>query len=434
MNPLSESTGWASRGIWKNPNTSPNSVSPIHTRNNFLYTLDDGNSSLYPIRHSISQGTSTIPSRTMPPGPVESPTSSLRYNTAVGALTGEERGSSGTYYALGASQLGPDASALNRRKSADPNFLGPVHNRPGTFSGRQPETNTSTLGGQFGEPASYSFSKGVHPNSDHRRPSISNAPVSLASETARGQTLSISNDSTHADLNEAFGRTLRLEDTAESLNGYASNGYSNSASHQFQFNPSSQSWQHEINNGSRNFSHGTQQETWNEAPHASYSNAKRGSMERNSPAGTSYRPHLNSPRNLSGTPNQRTSNSWNQPMPRNSIVPQDLERQQQGSQYPQQPPGFYQPYFNSHLPQFPTPYDQYTQQVPSYRHQVPANGYGAPLNYLGLPLQTGRDKDPVQSARSPLLDEFRALTKTNRRYELKVSGIYAESSCIVANN
>ncbi|KAI1429363.1 ARM repeat-containing protein [Xylaria sp. FL1777] len=414
LNPLSEPAGWASRGIWKHTNTSPNNVSPVHTKNNFSYTLSDASHGLYNVRHSISQGASVIPNRTMPPGPVESPTSSSRYIPVVGTLAGDERGSSGIYYTQGGSQLGLDAAAIHRRKSADPGFLGAVHSRSGTFSGRQPETSTSTLAGQLREPASYSFSKGVHTNSEQRRPSSSNVPVTMSSETTRGQVLNLSNDNAHAEFNEAFGRGLTLEDTTESLNGYTSNGY-NSTSHQFQPNPSSQSWQHEINNNSRNFSHGAQQETWNDAPHASYPNAKRGSVERSSPAGSSYRTHLNSPRNLSGTPNQRTSNSWNQPVPRNPIVSQDLDRQQQGAQYPQQSSGFYQPYF----PQYPTSYEHYTQHVPNYRPQVPANGYGVPLNYIGLPLQTNRDKAPVQSARSPLLDEFRAQTKANRRYELK---------------
>ncbi|KAI0429196.1 ARM repeat-containing protein [Xylaria sp. FL1042] len=419
LNTLSERTGWASREIWRNTNTSPNNTSQLISdmikNHDFVYSLGDGHRAAYNVRHSVSQAPSTIPSRTMPPGPVESPTSS-RYNTAIGTLAGEERGSSATYYTQGGSQLSLDTTAAsNRRRSVDPTYQSPAPNRPGTFSGRQPETNASTLTGQFLEPATYSFSKGVHTGSEHRRPSTTNAHISMTPDTTRGQALNLSNDSTHTDLNEDFSRALTLENPAESLNGYMSNGYS-AASHQIQLNPASQSWQHEMNNNLRTFNHGIQPETWNEAPHSSYSSAKRGSVERNSPAGSSYRPYVNSPRNLSGTPNSRTSSSWNQPAVRNPTVSQDVERQQQGSQYSHPPPGFY-PY--PHLPQYPTPYDQYPQQAPNYRHQVTANGYAVPLNCIGLPLQPTRDREPAPSPRSQLLEEFRAHSKANRRYELR---------------
>ncbi|TGJ78323.1 hypothetical protein E0Z10_g10445 [Xylaria hypoxylon] len=419
LNTLSEPTVWTSGGFWNRKNANPNNVSPTHTKNNFPYVFHESNEgpSMYTVRQSIGQGTAALPSRTMPPGPVESPTSS-RYNTAVGMVREEMESLGSMYYTQGSPQLNID-TALNRRPSADLASRGVRHGQPGAFSSRQPETNTSTLA-SFREPA-YLYPKGAHARSEHQRPSISNASVSLASEAARGQAPPFSNDGTHADLNEVFGRGLTLEDTTESLNGYSSNGYSNSTIQPFQPNlqpnTTSQPWQHEIGNGSRNFGHGTQQENWADAPHASYSNAKRGSVERNSPAGSSYRPHLNSPRNLSGTPNLRTD-VWNRPVQRNSIVPQDLDRQQLGSQYPQQPPGFFQPYLGSQTAAPFTGYDQYAQ-VPGYRTQVPAPGYGMQVNYMGVPPQPSRDKDPVQRTRSQLLEEFRALSKANRRYELK---------------
>ncbi|KAI0417335.1 ARM repeat-containing protein [Xylaria grammica] len=419
LNSLAEPTAWNSR-VWTPANTTPNNVSPTHTKNNFTYVYNESkeNPSMYTARQSISQGTS-LSSRTMPPGPVDSPTS-LRYNAVVGGMVNEERGSSGYYYLQNTSQLNSDAAALNRRNSTDPGFLGTGHNRPGAFSSRQPETNASTLASQFPESALI-YPKGAHSNSEHQRPSISNASVSMASETTRGQAFTFSNDSAHTDFNEAFRRGMSLEDTMDSLNGYASNGYSNSAVQPFQPNPqpnpNSQPWQYEINNGSRNFSHGNQQDAWVDAPHTSYSNARRGSVERSSPAGSSYRPQLNSPRNLSGTPNIRTD-AWNRPIQRNPIVPQDLDRQQGGSQNPHQSPGCFTPYYGSQIPQYSASYDQYTQ-VPGYRHQVPAPGYGMQMNYISLALPPGRDKDPAQGTRSQLLEEFRTQSKANRRFDLK---------------
>ncbi|KAI1350459.1 ARM repeat-containing protein [Xylaria sp. FL0043] len=417
---LPERTPWPSREIWRNTSTSPNNTSQLmsemkkQNEYDFTYTLSDGQRTAYAVRHSISQAPSMIPSRTMPPGPVESPTSS-RYNAAIGTPASEERASPATYYPQDGSQLSLDATtASNRRRSVDPTYQPPASNRPGTFSGRQPEANASTLGNQFLERAPYSFARGVHTSSEHRRPSNTNAHVSMTSDATRGQALNLTNDSTHTDLNDDFNRALTLDSTTESFNGYMSNGYS-TANHQIQLNPTSQSWQHDINSGSRNFNHGSQAETWNEAPHSSYSGAKRGSTERNSPAGSLYRPYGNSPRNLSGTPNPRASSSWNQPVVRNPTVSQDLDRQHQ-SQYSQPPPGFY-PY--THLAQYPTPYDQYTQQAPNYRHHVTANGYAVPLNCISLPLQANRDREPAQSPRSQLLEEFRAQSKANRRYELR---------------
>ncbi|KAI0971155.1 ARM repeat-containing protein [Xylaria arbuscula] len=398
-------TGW---GIWSNTNTSPNNASPVHTKSSFSYTVGDGSHGFHAGRNSITHATSGISSRTVPPGPVENHTS-LRH-TAIG----EERNTSGTYYTPGGSQYPSDVGASSRRKSAEPNLL-TVHNRSSTFSNRQPEIDTSTLPPHYRGPT-HSFSKGLQSNSEQRHPSISNASVSMTSEAARGQALNLTNNGTYADLNDSF-RALGLEDTSESMNGYISNGYS-SPSQQYQLDPTSQSWHHDFPSGSRNFSQGVTQETWDEVPHSSYSNTKRGSMERNSPAGSSYRPQLNSPRNMSGTPNSRATNAWNPPVPRNPLVSQEMNRQQPGVQYPNQPPAFYPPYYNSH-PQYATSYDQYLQQTPNYRHQVPNYGFGMPLNSLGLPLQTSRGKDTAQGVRSPLLDEFRAQPKPNRRYELK---------------
>lgn len=412
---LSEPGPWAARGVWGPSTSSPNDVSPPRTRNSHSFNFNESNtnSNLYGVRHSISQGTA-VHNINASTGSVESANSNLRYNAAVGGLGGEERMSSGMYGAPGSSQLSPDASGANRRNSADPSFLGVGNTRPGAFSGRQPEANTSTITGQLRDSRGYPFSKGVH--SKPQRPSVSNISVSLAPETTRAQALAFSNETTQTNLSESLGRALTLEDTNESLNGYASNGYI-PAGQPFQPNPSSQPWQNQTSNGARNFAYGIQQDTWTDPPPASYTGAKRGSLERNFPAGSSYRPHMSSPRNLSATPNPRNVHVP-QPLPRNSTSPQDLNRQQQGPQYPIQPHGFYPPYFNSHVSQFPTPYDDYAQ-VPNFRSQIPATGYGGQVNYIGVALRTSRDKDSSQGARSQLLEEFRSLNKANRRYELK---------------
>ncbi|KAI1128066.1 ARM repeat-containing protein [Nemania abortiva] len=415
LNGFSESGPWNSRAVWGPTNTSPNNTSPPHTKSSFSYPFSsesNNNSALYNLNKTASQSAG-LGNIMRPNGSGGSPTS-LRYNPAVGGPTGEERAGSGIYGAPGASQLGSDAPGSNRRNSTDPNFSGVSHNRIRPFS-RQPEASASAMASQYGEPRQYSFSQGSHAQQQHQRPSVSNASVSLAAEPTRGQALPFS-EAVQTNLSESLGRGLKLEDTTESVNGYVSNGYNNPAGHPFQLNPSSQSWQQEINNGTRGFGYNTQQDGWTEPPPASYSGAKRGSIERSSPAASSYRPHLNSPRNLSGIPNPRVD-LLPRSAQRNSNMSPDLDRQQQGFQYPPiQPPGFFPaPHFNSHLTQYYEPY----AQVPNYRHQIPTNGYGSQMNYVGVALRSNRDKDPSQGARSLLLEEFRSLNKSNRRYELK---------------
>ncbi|KAJ8131029.1 hypothetical protein O1611_g2596 [Lasiodiplodia mahajangana] len=410
LNGFSESGSWP-RAVWGQTNTSPNNPSPPHTKNSFSYNFtENSHATLHNLR-TTSQA-SGLGNIMRPAGPGGSPTS-LRYNAAVGAPTGEERGVPGMYGAPGASQLSSDAPGSNRRNSTDPNFSGVGHNRIGGFPSRRPETNASTMPGQYGEPRQYSFSQGSHSQPQHQRPSVSNASVSLAPETTRGQALPFSSESVPTNLSESLNRSLKLEDTAESLNGYMSNGYNNPPSQPFQLNPSSQSWQQEMNNGTRGFSYATPQDSWTEQPPASYPGAKRGSIERSSPAANSYRHHLNSPRNPSGTPNLRIDH-LSRPTPRNPNMSPDVDRQQQGFQYPMQPPGFFSAtQYASHHQQY---YEQYAQ-VPNYRGQM-QNGYGGQVNY-GNVVRVNRDKDPSQGARSLLLEEFRSLNKSNRRYELK---------------
>ncbi|KAI0527894.1 ARM repeat-containing protein [Xylaria bambusicola] len=429
IQPISEKTTWGSK-----PWQVTNNMTPTSTRNNLSNTFNDGNNNhdLYPARHSISQGTS-IPSRSfMPPGPVESPPSS-RFKASGNTLPSEERPSEMFF---GPTAHFSDAS-LGRRKSADPGSLGVGYNRTGTLSGRQHEANPLTLGSQFGDPTSYSLSKALQSNSEHRRPSFPQttlAPPSLSSETSRSQTLNFSNDPVHAELNDAFSRGLKIEDASESLNNFQRNG-----DYQFPSNHNAQTWQHDTTNGSTNSDLRPYQDGWNGDAAAAwrhypglrhrttpevwadptYLERKPGSVERASPAGSSHRPNINSSRNLSGTPSSR-NNSWNQSVPRNPNLPQDIERQLQGSQYPHQPSGYQQYFMDPYLAPYTSPFDHFAQQASTYRQPAAAGGYGLPMNYHpNFGLQTSRNKDPAQNARSQRLEEFRASLKTSKRWELK---------------
>ncbi|KAI0399236.1 ARM repeat-containing protein [Xylaria palmicola] len=389
---------------WQQANTSPNTISPPNVRNSVSLQAQEGPR----MRSSMSQGASSRPSRTVAPGPVESPTSSMMYNTTVTGLNGEERPVSGSYAARDIPRHDLDVSGLNRRNSADPGLLSVTHNQPADFSGQEPRIDS--LLGEIGE------HNRRYQGLQHQRPSISNASVSLASDTPRGQAINFIMGGTHAEVDEVSNRTRRLDIANDYLNGHVSDGYSNAAGNSLQLHPSPQPLQHEMSNGARHFGNGThqevwtQQEVWTAAPRTSYS--RRRPAERSSPAGSSYRHNHNSPGNFSGTPHSR-DDPWNRPISRNGNIPQDLERQQQSFQYSHATPGF----VPSYPVTFPSPYDQYTQ-IPNYRHQVPVSSYGTQPNYIGDAVRPNRGRDLIQGARSPFLEEFRLCHRT-RHYELR---------------
>ncbi|KAI1821798.1 ARM repeat-containing protein [Xylaria intraflava] len=413
----SGSVPWGS-GLLNPARPNPNSVSPTRNGSNILYHLHENGNSVtpFPVRQSLSQGRPSLQNRTVPPGPVDNAGFATQYRTAVGGMVGEERGSSRLYLTSGASShLSSDNSRIHRRNSADPSYLGVGQSRPGAFAGRQSETIASSLASPYGETAPYPFFNGGHPRPQNQRPSISGVSPTLPPETTRGQGLQYPH--TPIDISESLGRRLTLDDTAESSNGYVSNRHTNLAK-SFQSNSNSQTWQEEISNGVRSFSHGTQQDAWAEASQTYYSSARRASVERSSPVGSLYRQQI-SPRNMSGTPNSRID-PWNRSVPRNpTTMSHDLDRQQQGTQYPQQPAAHFGPYSNPSLHQFPTTYEQYSHPIQNYSTQVPVTGYTMHLNYTEVPVRTGRSRDPAQGARSKLLEEFRNRHKTGRHFELK---------------
>lgn len=344
----------------------------------------------------------------MPPAPIDSPTSS-RYTAVVGGPTGDERG---LYGAPGPSQLGVGVSEMNRRHSTDHNL--PVgHNRPGAFAGRHAETNLASITTQFGESTAYPYSNEAHGRS--QRPSISSASVSLAPETTRAQQVSFSNDGMHTDLSEPFSRAMNL--TAGSPNGYMNHGYNGPMNPPFQPSPASRPWQQPLSNGTRNLGRGTQQEAWPDSSHVSYPSAKRGSMERVSPAGSSNHPNFASPRNISGTANPRPD-PWNRPAPRAHHMSQDLDRRQDGPQYTQAPAEFYPPFTNPQYSEFIPSYEPYTHS-PNYRASMPSAPYGTQINVMGANFRPNGVRDVIPGTRSMLLDQFRSVNKSNKRYELQ---------------
>ncbi|KAI1501005.1 armadillo-type protein [Biscogniauxia marginata] len=430
LNPLSEAVPWAPRGgIWNQPASSsqgpsnPGSASPTRMRDSFQHNYSDmtNSSSIFQPRPSGSHNASNLQNRTVPPGPADSSTSSFRYTPGFADPASEEKNNPGLYNTLGGPQLGLDSSSLYRRNSADPSFLNLAPNRPGNLSTRQTDTETSTASGRYGEGSQYPFNKiSGHPKSHSQRASIPNPSVTLPSEAGRSNTFGFAPaDTSGHGLDDSFNRALNLDDNSEPAT-FGNNAYPNPASQPFQFNPGSQPWQQDLGGNTRGFGQGVQQDSWAEPLITPHYGPKRGSVERGSPGGgSSYRPNLNSPRGLTGTPNP-----WSRPGSRDPRVAlQELDRQQHNSQFLPQQTGYYPPpYYNSSLSQFTTPYEQFVQS-PNFRPQMQVPAYGvSPLGFMAgitVPVRPSRDQDPGKGVRSMLLEEFRGNAKSNKRYELK---------------
>ncbi|KAI1457763.1 ARM repeat-containing protein [Annulohypoxylon moriforme] len=428
LNTNSQAAPWVSRGgIWNQPgnthqSSSSGSTSPTRTRDGYQHNFPEApnNSQLYHLRQPVGQNGSAAANRTVAPGPSDLSTSSFKYPGGFGDAVGDERSGSGLY-----APNDLETSGIYRRNSNDPTYSNLGHSRQNTLTSRQADSDVQTPSHRYDNGTHFPFTKLSKPQQT-QRPSISGASVTLPSEPGRPNAFTSfgSVDASSHDLEETFSRALALEDSSDTItNGYATNGHFNPNSQPFQFNPGSQPWQHDLGNSNARAFGQNMQESWADPLPTSLYAARRGPGERGSPAGSSYRASVNSPRTYSGTPNPR-ADPWSRPGSRDPRLLPDLDRAQHGSQYlQQQQSGFYpQAYYNAGLSQFSTPYDQYVQN-PSLRSQVQLPGYGLPMNYpmpgLPVPIRPSRDQDPGKGVRSVLLEEFRGNAKSNKRYELK---------------
>ncbi|KAI0377839.1 ARM repeat-containing protein [Hypomontagnella monticulosa] len=423
----SHSQTWGSRGgIWNQSNahqtSSSGGTSPTRTRDGYQHNFPEvpSDSRLFQLRSSAVQNGSVSASRTLPPGPLDPSTSAFKYPGSFGDSVGEERSNSNIYASNNNSQLDLEASSLYRRNSNDPAFLNIGHGRQGTLGPRQSEPDIQAPSHRYSDNSQYPFTKlGSHPK-PAQRPSISGATVTLPSDSGRSNSFFGTTEASGHDLEDTF-KGLTFDDNAESVAAtYASDGHFIPTSQPFQFNPGSQPWQHDLGSNSRTIGQ-TMQETWTDPLAPSFYTARRGPGERSSPAGSSYRPSVSSPRAFAGTPNPR-ADPWSRPGSRDPRMLQELDRASHGSQYLQQQSSFYpQTYYNTNLSQFSTPYEQYVQN-PNFRSQMQLQGYNLPMNYipgLQVPVRPSRDQDPGKGVRSVLLEEFRGNAKSTKRYELK---------------
>ncbi|TLS31586.1 hypothetical protein PpBr36_03357 [Pyricularia pennisetigena] len=234
------------------------------------------------------------------------------------------------------------------------------------------------------------------------------------------------------DLHETFKRSVTINDASDT----ATSNFQSARS--FQFNPGSQPWD---SNGVTAFKPGHNgfsiPEAHQEGIMSDYSNGKRGSIpDRNSP-GLNMRTNLASPRHMSEA--SIISNGWGS-RPASRDPRNGLENERRGSTNSyissthshaihlpgQQQPAFYppHPYYAQTIPSaYPTQlYDQYGN---GFRAPVPFPQFGlpySPYGHTGLPMHPPhglKSQDPISGGRSRLLDEFRATSKSAKKYELK---------------
>jgi len=244
--------------------------------------------------------------------------------------------------------------------------------------------------------------------SHSQRPSISS--FSQAGRIFNGLTQQIDRD----EMQAKFSNPALVDGPVSVANGLANLSFGSGPS-QSQFNPLSQPW-------------GASGQAFPaEYPKEMYTNAigfeKRGSIaERDSPAGSTYRPGLSSPRSYNGTPLQ-PSDAWSRPASRDPRNGPEIDRRGHPHPFmPQPSAGFYSgpywhPGFGPYNPQFP--YDPYSA---NFRPPVLSHGYGMPYmpGAPGMPpTRPAKDHDPVRGLRSQVLDDFKSTNKSNKRYELK---------------
>lgn len=409
LNPSSEAVPWSSQGvIWNSsapsahkPSASGN-VSPTRIRD----MHDMANNSQFFARPSLGgQNGSAFTSRQKPTGNMDGTAPSTKYPT-YGDSTADAAEPSGLYG-------GMNTSSVYRRNSSESPYAPFNAHRQGSIT-RQSEAESNLAPSHFGD---YSFKPNTagHGPFHNQRPSIPNHSISFPTEGSnRSRMPAFNSEVSDKKFNDALQQLSLEETSAPSLNGYVTNGITNPASQPFQFNPNSSPWSFDPMSGPRGYG---LPDNFMDPSSGTYYNPKK-ALGGGSPAGSVFRPNLNSPRTFGSTPNPRAE-PWSKPNTRDPRALHEVDRQPHVSpQYlPQQPSPYYSSqYYNPDMSQYSNPYDQFSQN-PHFRPGVQLYPYvPAPVH---VPIRPSKDVDPGKGVRSVLLEEFRGNGKS-KRYELKV--------------
>ncbi|KAH9900399.1 armadillo-type protein [Xylariomycetidae sp. FL2044] len=398
---------WSTGYLWNQPPRSSRNasnsggVSPTRTRDSFQNNFPDGPSvsNVFPSRSSLNQNGATFPTRAAPPGSLDPSTPSFKNVQSTGESLVDERGNSGLFRSLGSSQFGLDVSNINRRSSTDPSYLN-LPNRQGSLTGpAEAETPALALSGHYPEATNFFPTMQTHPRPNAARASVSKPAVTPS-----------------PDLDETFNRGFNRGFGLLDISGPGARFY---GSQPIPFNPGSQPWEPASTNTRNSFASGLGQDTWDDPVTTAHHGPKRGSMEGISPGGSSHPTDLHSPRAFNGTPNPRAG-PLSRPGSRGPRMLTENERPQ-GAQFIQQQSGFLQAsYMPPHVQQFTNPCGHQFVPAQRFRSHVPVNGYD--MNFvpgITIPMRPSRDQDPGKGVRSMLLEEFRANTKSTKKFELR---------------
>ncbi|KAK0630714.1 armadillo-type protein [Bombardia bombarda] len=283
-------------------------------------------------------------------------------------------------------------------------------------SANHSETDLHTSGTSYGELPYGELPYGELPYGGQRalhsqRPSMTGPSLSYPNQAKRAYNHGVGQQTDSEELQDVMARKLDLGDAPSGpSNGLSGMPFGN-ASQPFQFNPVSQPWDGQ--------GHGPVYPT---APGYEKPNSIAG---RASPAGSTYRPGLNSPKSYTGTP-QPNPDLWSRPTSRgHRVAAADHDRRSSGQQFLQQQQQQQQYYTNYNYPAYQHqqyPAHLYDAYGPNPRQSVPPSTYAMPMNPFlgasGLPMRMSKDKDPANGVRSPLMEDFRMNNKS-RRWELR---------------
>lgn len=283
---------------------------------------------------------------------------------------------------------GPSYS-MDMRTSRD-SYLGAV-GAPSRDSSIPPSRQSdvdSHQANKFGETTLNSFNY----SSLGQRPSL---PTHSSSFTTQNNTRAYTSNShlTDEDLPSHFARSATLQEPLEQMTNNLSYPAMTTP---FQFNPGSQPW----------------------------------SSDPKSLINAQYRSTM-SPKAYISTPASATD-AWSRPSSRDARMTQDLERSRAGQLpgYITHQPAFYTPYYPAGFQCNVHPFDPYsTHGTATYRSGLPLpygitvapyiTGATQTTAALGVHNVRSKEQDTSPGVRSMLLEEFRAGSKSNKKYELK---------------
>lgn len=434
---------WGSRsGPWNNtepPRNTSGNTSPNRTRDGAIHELPNTSpyyTSAQPQMQPAIGQRGNMTSRAKPGSALDSSTATFKYGPFPDY--GDEKENSRPFPSA-KFEVDPAIRGFrsDKRGSQDNSYLN-VFGAPSRDSGiPQPghsDTDQHTQGNAYGD---FTYN-GPASNTVHsKRPSIAGLSGSFSGQPTNARSF-MTNQMDDEELQHKFTRNLSLNDGSNGPQNGLGNGstYGSGTSQTFQFNPVSQPW----DNGKGYGNGGAQpQDAYPDPLAGPYANTRGGTADRESPAGSAYRPGIGSPKSYGGTP-QPGIDPWSRPASRDPRMAPDIDRRSQGQhflqqqqQQQQQAPQyyahpFYAPNYQQQFP--PHPYDPYAAAAqPNFRPPMPLPAYGLPMNtYLGaagIPLRpNSKDLDPAKGVRSPLLEDFRSSSKSNKRYDLKVWRCY----------